>query len=245
MSLSDEEWSRKSDRWIAEKCAVHHDTVSTVRKELSDSASSSPREGKDGKVRRQPPTEFRPILEAAKGKKAVQLAVVPEPQEQARTERGTFAPSGNGCPADGSDRARKNLNAILRAPEQVRDLYRATSLHAMTVVQSLLVCRPNDIHEGSESFLLSRCWSCSHELLIPICFHLGADRNLDRNSVEVDSNYGARVITSRSNGHFGHIDSSNTLSTSTILAHRGLQPHQPTPLDVGRCEVGDTGGLYQ
>lgn len=70
--LADSEWVRKSDRWIAEKCAVHHDTVATARKQLADSASSGPRTGKDGKTRRRP----TPVPPA---RQSVPLDVAPEP----------------------------------------------------------------------------------------------------------------------------------------------------------------------
>ena len=48
--LRDEEWRSKSDRWIAEKCAVSDKTVAAVRAELRISAVD--REGKDGKTRK-------------------------------------------------------------------------------------------------------------------------------------------------------------------------------------------------
>ena len=61
MLLSDEEWSKRSDRWIAEKCGVHHDTVGSYRKQLSVSASSPGRTGQDGKTRKLP--ERKPKME--------------------------------------------------------------------------------------------------------------------------------------------------------------------------------------
>ncbi len=51
--LADAEWREKSHRWIAEQCSVNHELVATLRKQAGDSASS-PREGKDGKIRRSP-----------------------------------------------------------------------------------------------------------------------------------------------------------------------------------------------
>jgi hypothetical protein len=60
--LRDEEWSKKSDRWIAEQCGVGHQLVATVRSQLGDSSSSSAaRAGQDGKVRRLPPRKPPPI----------------------------------------------------------------------------------------------------------------------------------------------------------------------------------------
>ncbi len=53
--LADEEWAKRSDRWIADVCGVGRDLVGEVRRELSDS-DSSPKEGdvrvgQDGKLR--------------------------------------------------------------------------------------------------------------------------------------------------------------------------------------------------
>jgi hypothetical protein len=50
--LRDEEWSKKSDRWIAEKCGVSHNFVNSVRPQLSSDDSS--RTGQDGKTRKLP-----------------------------------------------------------------------------------------------------------------------------------------------------------------------------------------------
>lgn len=55
--LSDEEWSGKSDRWIAQACKVNHELVGSMRAETTGgSASSGPavRLGRDGKTRRPP-----------------------------------------------------------------------------------------------------------------------------------------------------------------------------------------------
>jgi hypothetical protein len=52
MLLADEEWSAKSDRWIAETAGVSHSTVAII-KQVVDSTSStitgdnSPKTGKD------------------------------------------------------------------------------------------------------------------------------------------------------------------------------------------------------
>lgn len=59
-ALTDEEWGKRSDRWIAEKCAVGHAFVSNMRKQLSTVDSSSPRTGKDGKARRQKAKSEKP-----------------------------------------------------------------------------------------------------------------------------------------------------------------------------------------
>ena len=49
--LRDEEWAKKSDRWVAEKCGVSHPFVAKLRGELESDTSSRPRTGQDGKVR--------------------------------------------------------------------------------------------------------------------------------------------------------------------------------------------------
>jgi hypothetical protein len=53
MLFGDEEWAAKSDRWIAEKCGVHHSFVNRLRNELS-LGDSSERTGQDGKTRKLP-----------------------------------------------------------------------------------------------------------------------------------------------------------------------------------------------
>jgi hypothetical protein len=53
--LADEEWVARSDRWIAEVCKVSHTFVADLRRETTGNvASSTPRAGADGKVRRVP-----------------------------------------------------------------------------------------------------------------------------------------------------------------------------------------------
>ncbi len=50
--LCDAEWSKNSDRWIADACGVGADMVGTARRQLSESDSSNgKRLGKDGKSR--------------------------------------------------------------------------------------------------------------------------------------------------------------------------------------------------
>ncbi|MGH7135816.1 MAG: hypothetical protein ACREHD_08760 [Pirellulales bacterium] len=55
--LADEEWSKKSTRWIAQTCGVGHALIEDVRRELRESRSSptegvvEARLGMDGKVR--------------------------------------------------------------------------------------------------------------------------------------------------------------------------------------------------
>lgn len=63
------EWPTRSNRWIAEVCAVHHEIVAAVRVQLEDSSSSTanssqlPRTGSDGRTRRLPqrPPASRPV----------------------------------------------------------------------------------------------------------------------------------------------------------------------------------------
>jgi hypothetical protein len=72
--------------------------------------------------------EFRPLLEAANGKKAVQLGTVADPQVHAGPGRGHKGEEKTNCDGRNSfpDREKASrVRAILRAPEQVRDLYRA------------------------------------------------------------------------------------------------------------------------
>lgn len=49
MLLNDEEWSQKSDRWIAEKANVSNTFVGTVREQSGVNVDTSKRQGKDGK----------------------------------------------------------------------------------------------------------------------------------------------------------------------------------------------------
>lgn len=88
--LRDEEWSKKSDRWIAEKCGVNHETVTRVRVatgQLAENASSS-REGKDGKTRKlptkrepapeTPPAEPHPALARQRSAPPAEMPEEPE-----------------------------------------------------------------------------------------------------------------------------------------------------------------------
>lgn len=55
--LHDPEWSKKSDRWIAEKCGVSDPFVGEMRKQVqavSSSTNDEKRTGRDGKSRKQP-----------------------------------------------------------------------------------------------------------------------------------------------------------------------------------------------
>lgn len=59
--LNDEEWAKKSDRWIAEKCGVSNRFASVMRGELCTVHSSEPTTGQDGKTRRRPEPRHDPI----------------------------------------------------------------------------------------------------------------------------------------------------------------------------------------
>jgi len=72
--------------------------------------------------------EFRPFLEAAKGKKVVQLGTVAEDRRRmngANQHTGAKEDSPPGAENADTPDVDTRLRAILRAPEQVRDLYRA------------------------------------------------------------------------------------------------------------------------
>ncbi|HVA45835.1 MAG TPA: ParB N-terminal domain-containing protein [Pirellulales bacterium] len=63
--LADEEWSKRSNRWIAEVCGVGHDLVGGLRGQLADSASlpkeGVARVGQDGIVRPAGRTTSEPV----------------------------------------------------------------------------------------------------------------------------------------------------------------------------------------
>lgn len=63
MVLRDEEWSARSNRWIAEKCAVSDPFVGTVRREVQ-TVSTSHRVGQDGKAY---PTSSSATCDASSG----------------------------------------------------------------------------------------------------------------------------------------------------------------------------------
>ena len=48
--LADEQWAKKSDRWIAEQCKVSNTFVSGIRQQLGVNVDTSTRTGKDGKA---------------------------------------------------------------------------------------------------------------------------------------------------------------------------------------------------
>jgi hypothetical protein len=111
MLLADEEWSTKSERWIAETAGVHHSTVQAI-KQLAESASStstgtsSPKTGKDGKKRltqNKPPAkksgptyhcELRVIAHDAYHRKRKQFHLMLILKRYLNNAK---SPSGNGC----------------------------------------------------------------------------------------------------------------------------------------------------
>lgn len=75
--LNDEEWGKRTDRWVAEHCKVDHKMVATVRAELGNSpVDDGKREGKDGKLRRMPAPKPR-----AKPAPAEEAPTVEEPAD--------------------------------------------------------------------------------------------------------------------------------------------------------------------
>ncbi len=62
--LGDPEWGQKSDRWIAETAAVSHTLVQSLRASTGNSASSTGRQGKDGRTRKLPERKSEPRREA-------------------------------------------------------------------------------------------------------------------------------------------------------------------------------------
>src|SRR5690606_19453784 len=58
--LRDEEWSKRSDRWIAEKGGVSHPMVIKMRPHLVTVTSSNERLGQDGKTRAMPKRASEP-----------------------------------------------------------------------------------------------------------------------------------------------------------------------------------------
>jgi len=89
--LADSEWSKASDRWIAEKCGVDHKTVGKRREELStgEFPQLAPRIGQDGKSRALPKIKQNPTAEAAD--EATALADL-ESEIERRLRAWTWAP---------------------------------------------------------------------------------------------------------------------------------------------------------
>lgn len=87
--LSDAEWSQKSDRWIAERCAVSDPFVGKLRAELQTVSSPAPapaaRVGKDGKTRALPQKKQKPALATATTKSEP----VTEPEDDEPTQGDT------------------------------------------------------------------------------------------------------------------------------------------------------------
>ena len=89
----------KSDRWIAEKCAVSHNLVTTMRPQLSsdDSSPESPRLGKDGKTRRMATPKAAAPAEPAKPEALPASDSVPSSEsEHERRSAGVKALHENG-----------------------------------------------------------------------------------------------------------------------------------------------------
>jgi hypothetical protein len=85
--LNDEEWVKWSDREIAEKAGVSHQTVNNIRGELSkvDSCASArtanePRKGKDGKLRK--PPARKPVPQKQEGEPSPEPILFPTTIQQ-------------------------------------------------------------------------------------------------------------------------------------------------------------------
>lgn len=88
--LRDEEWGKRSDRWIAEKCGVTHPMVIKMRGQLVTDTSSPERVGKDGKTRslpRQPAPEPEPTPETEQPPQRSRAEVVAEANELFREKQ--------------------------------------------------------------------------------------------------------------------------------------------------------------
>lgn len=60
--LRDSEWGKRSDRWLAERANVSHDTVGEVRRALAHEITPPPaREGADGRTRKAPPPKTHEV----------------------------------------------------------------------------------------------------------------------------------------------------------------------------------------
>lgn len=86
--LRDEEWSKKSDRWIAEKCGVDHRFVGNARVTTGDGPQLQERTGQDGKTRKlptkrepapeTPPVEPHPALARQRSAPPAEMPEEPE-----------------------------------------------------------------------------------------------------------------------------------------------------------------------
>lgn len=107
--LSDPQWAKRSDRWIAERCGVGHPLVADVRKATATRLEEIPvdqREGKDGKVRRrrhlaEPGPDDVPAADPAA---EIQTAPTEEPDP----------PKSRGV---GVQRANEAINCLSRIPK--------------------------------------------------------------------------------------------------------------------------------
>jgi ParB family chromosome partitioning protein len=98
--LRDAEWSKRSNRWIADKCGVSDPFVMSQREPLTVSSSPTSRAGRDGKVRRLPakaaakPTSDRAAAQPATAVAATLAKVIEQLAEQDENEvRKEFTPS--------------------------------------------------------------------------------------------------------------------------------------------------------
>lgn len=126
MLLSDEEWAGKSDRWIAEKCGVHNETVAATRSQVTESVSAGPRTGKDG--RKQPaakPRAASPAPEAPNAyveiDRALTSATTRKAVDAAYTKLGAAESSGNVSPPEANELRARYREASNRVQPRVAE----------------------------------------------------------------------------------------------------------------------------
>jgi hypothetical protein len=106
--LGDEEWSKKSDNWVAETCAVNKHLVAEVRGAINGSTGSSPsskRIGRDGKNR--PSSQPKRTSDEKPAKQ-------PEPEKAAPPEKVINDPNGVPIP--------KKLREVFDAQPEFRSI---------------------------------------------------------------------------------------------------------------------------
>lgn len=124
----DDEWSRKSDRWVAEKCGVDGKTVARLRAELTaelPQLDDEPRKGADGKTRKLPKKPKKP----KKGEIAIafkRLRELPKEQGGTKPKRGRpkkGAASGGISKGDSRDAAASVLGVGRHEAEALETIF--------------------------------------------------------------------------------------------------------------------------
>lgn len=111
--IADEEWSKKTDRWIAAKCAVGHGLVASVRSELrgDGQATEETREARDGSTIRVTPVT--PVREREASDAPSQRTSSPQSNQPARNSSPVAAQ-----PLDGAELYGDDADEADAAPEQ-------------------------------------------------------------------------------------------------------------------------------